>query len=159
MTGRVLRAPGPGRWIEQAACKDKPLHLFFPEVGEFVTKEARDTCTLCPVRTECLEYASYWQLDGVWGGMSRNEREAARRRAYRHRYKKQTTGVDHIRYSADPLLEAIPGVRALADAVGVTTKSVYRWTHVGLTARQAARMADALSKPVTALWPDWQGGP
>ncbi len=70
-----------GRWISDAACKPRTGHLFFPESGQ-TSDKAKEICQVCPVITQCAEYAitSPTMLRGVWGGMSEKELEKARRR-------------------------------------------------------------------------------
>lgn len=67
--------PGPDLgWRDDALCAEVGIDLFFPEKGE-PTKDAKAVCQLCPVRSECLQYAL--QNDerfGIWGGMSEQER-------------------------------------------------------------------------------------
>ena len=68
-------------WRLDAACVGLPLEVFFP-AGDVVTPDAEDACAICPVRAECLAYAT--DLDnpqkfGVWGGATEQERFAIRR--------------------------------------------------------------------------------
>jgi len=68
-------------WRELAACRGN-AELFFTERGQAL-REARRVCTVCPVRTECLDYAIAGgkELKGFWGGMSENQRSRLRRDA------------------------------------------------------------------------------
>jgi WhiB family redox-sensing transcriptional regulator len=74
-----------GRWLHRAACRDEDPELFFP-VGTsgpalLQVTEAKTVCRRCPVQTECLDWAlETGQDDGVWGGMSEDERRALSRR-------------------------------------------------------------------------------
>lgn len=74
--------PGYPEWWDDAACAEVDPELFFPQEG--ATKQekllseykAKQVCSRCPVRTQCLSAA----LDGnetfgVWGGLSAKERE------------------------------------------------------------------------------------
>jgi WhiB family redox-sensing transcriptional regulator len=75
-------------WRKRAACKDEDPELFFPigDVGPAVTQidEAKAICRRCPVVDECLNWAlTMGEDDGVWGGMSEDERRAIRRRDIR----------------------------------------------------------------------------
>lgn len=71
-------------WRRDAECRDLDPNLFFP-VG--VTGDALDQieaakqiCSACPVREECLEFAiTSNQEFGVWGGTSEEERRVLRR--------------------------------------------------------------------------------
>ena len=71
-----------GTWVQGAACKPDTGHLFFPTSGQHSTK-AKAICQTCPVITQCRDYAvtSPNLLRGVWGGMSEDELESARRKA------------------------------------------------------------------------------
>jgi WhiB family redox-sensing transcriptional regulator len=75
-------------WRKRAACKDEDPELFFPigDVGPAVAQidEAKAICRRCPVIDECLNWAlTMGEDDGVWGGMSEDERRAVRRRDIR----------------------------------------------------------------------------
>jgi WhiB family redox-sensing transcriptional regulator len=78
--------------MDRAACKDKPLSLFFAPDGETAPdREARETeakavCNGCPVKVPCLAYrlTRPRQSDGgVWGGLNGDERNAELRRRRR----------------------------------------------------------------------------
>jgi len=67
-------------WMSDGLCGQTDPEAFFPERGAS-TREAKRTCSGCPVQVECLDYA----LDnnvrfGVWGGMSERERRPLARR-------------------------------------------------------------------------------
>ena len=72
-------------WRHRAACRDEDPELFFP-VGTsgpalLQIQEAKAVCARCPVNGECLNWAlASGQADGVWGGMSEDERRALKRR-------------------------------------------------------------------------------
>ena len=71
-------------WVHRARCKDEDPELFIPvgTTGPAATQTAaaKAICLVCPVRTECLEWAmATGQDSGVWGGMSEDERRALRR--------------------------------------------------------------------------------
>lgn len=62
-------------WSVDALCTQTDPELFFPTLGQN-THTAKQVCAACPVRSECLEFALTHRIDhGVWGGMSRRERE------------------------------------------------------------------------------------
>jgi len=70
-------------WHNRAACSDVNPELFFESSPEFVDA-AKRICQPCPVRTECLEFAiTTHQDDGVWGGLTEDERAGIRRRRSR----------------------------------------------------------------------------
>ena len=74
-------------WARNAACRDKDPVLFFGSGKESLSqREAREwkakaICTACRSKPACLDYAlATRQEDGVWGGLSEDER----RRQMRH---------------------------------------------------------------------------
>jgi WhiB family redox-sensing transcriptional regulator len=68
-------------WQEQSLCAQTDPEAFFPEKGGSV-REAKQTCSSCDVRAECLEYAlAHDERNGVWGGLSALERRRMKRRA------------------------------------------------------------------------------
>lgn len=72
-------------WWSLAACQSADPDLFFPisSSGPAVRQIARAkaVCAGCPVRTDCLRYAlAADPVQGVWGGMSEEERRLLRRR-------------------------------------------------------------------------------
>ena len=76
------------RWRSEAACGQLPKDLFFPPGNSDVTRadeeRAKEVCAVCPVRSQCLEFAlENDERFGVWGGTTPNERRAlvARERA------------------------------------------------------------------------------
>ena len=71
-------------WRDQAACATRETALFFPvghtQKARRLERSAKAVCAVCPVRSECLEFALLTlQNDGVWGGLSEDERRAVRR--------------------------------------------------------------------------------
>jgi WhiB family transcriptional regulator, redox-sensing transcriptional regulator len=85
----------PGDWWRLAACKSAPPELFFPisasGAGERDAAQARQICSSCRVRSECLAYAlETRQVHGIWGGttederrrLTQRERKAAARRQF-----------------------------------------------------------------------------
>jgi WhiB family redox-sensing transcriptional regulator len=66
-------------WQDEANCLGVDPDLFFPERGAS-TREAKEVCRMCVVRTDCLEYAiANGEKFGVWGGLSERERRRLRR--------------------------------------------------------------------------------
>lgn len=63
-----------------AGCRQPhiPPDLFFPaketETGR--TKRAKDACRTCPFLDDCLAYGLSHVEHGIWGGLTKNEREA-----------------------------------------------------------------------------------
>src|ERR1700704_4820116 len=68
-------------WQERALCSQTDPEAFFPEKGGS-TREAKQICSSCEVRSECLEYALlHDERFGIWGGLSERERRRIKRRA------------------------------------------------------------------------------
>jgi len=66
-------------WLEQSNCVGYDTNIFFPERGDMQTIAlAKSICRECVVVKECLEVNLY-EKDGVWGGLSGNERRSLRR--------------------------------------------------------------------------------
>jgi WhiB family transcriptional regulator, redox-sensing transcriptional regulator len=71
-------------WRHRAACRDEDPELFYP-VGDsgpalLQIAEAKAVCRRCPVIRDCLSWALVRENDGVWGGMSADERRVLKRR-------------------------------------------------------------------------------
>jgi len=77
-------------WRDRAACLGVDPELFFP-IGNtgpalFQIEEAKAVCRRCEVVEPCLSWAiESRQEDGVWGGLSADERRAVKRRNARAR--------------------------------------------------------------------------
>jgi WhiB family redox-sensing transcriptional regulator len=72
-------------WWSRAACRSADPELFFPvsasgpALGQ--AQRAKAVCAGCPVRADCLSYAlAAGSLQGVWGGMTEDERRLLRQR-------------------------------------------------------------------------------
>lgn len=61
-------------WQEEALCAQTDPELFFPDKGQ-PTAAAKRVCQACDVRAQCLNYALDHDDMGVWGGLSRKERQ------------------------------------------------------------------------------------
>lgn len=64
-------------WMDLAACKGK-TELMFPahHNDKSYTSIARQICSACPVKIECLEYALEFpmtELHGVWAGLTNGQ--------------------------------------------------------------------------------------
>ena len=66
-------------WTSEAQCrKAKPDELFVRGAAQ---NRAKQLCSGCPVRTECLAEALDNEIEwGVWGGMTERERRAILRK-------------------------------------------------------------------------------
>ena len=69
-------------WQPRGLCRGNHSHLFFPP-STFERKDererrelrARAICRVCPVMSECLEYAMRIREPyGIWGGFTESER-------------------------------------------------------------------------------------
>lgn len=66
-------------WTPRAACRSAQPDQLFVRGAE--QNKAKQLCSGCPVRTECLAEALDNQIEwGVWGGMTERERRALLRR-------------------------------------------------------------------------------
>jgi WhiB family redox-sensing transcriptional regulator len=66
-----LKAPS---WMLEGMCVGATGINFFPGKGEDKTP-ARKICASCPVLTQCLDYAIIFNESGIWGGLTKSERE------------------------------------------------------------------------------------
>jgi WhiB family redox-sensing transcriptional regulator len=77
-------------WRNRSACLDESPELFFP-IGNtrpalLQIEAAKVVCRRCTVAAICLTWAiEAHQDEGVWGGMSEDERRALKRRNARAR--------------------------------------------------------------------------
>lgn len=75
----------PRTWLDDAGCRDEDGELFFP-IGTagpalLQVEQAKVVCRRCSVTDQCLQWAlESGADDGVWGGMSEDERRAVKRR-------------------------------------------------------------------------------
>ena|SRR5579863_8258127 len=75
-------------WWGLAACRDAEPEVFFPisatsASGDTVAR-AKAVCAACPVQSQCLSYAlRHRQEQGIWGGMTEDERRLLSRRLAR----------------------------------------------------------------------------
>ena len=88
---KLLKLPPPvsesWSWQMDSACRDVDGAVFFHpdnergEARESRMAEAKRICGGCEVRAQCLDYAlESGERYGIWGGMTEDERRAARRR-------------------------------------------------------------------------------
>ncbi len=69
-------------WQPIALCRGSHSHLFFPpssserkDERERREMRAKSICQICPVNSECLEYAlTIREPYGIWGGLTETER-------------------------------------------------------------------------------------
>lgn len=83
--GRVLvemlfRRSGDTDWMDYALCAETDPEIFFPGKGK-PNREARQVCSSCEVRSECLEYAlDNEERFGVWGGYGDTKRRKLKKK-------------------------------------------------------------------------------
>jgi WhiB family redox-sensing transcriptional regulator len=68
-------------WRDLAACLPENPELFFPRSGTVrrlsLARRAKAVCVGCCVRQRCLGHAvDTGQVQGIWGGLSKDERRA-----------------------------------------------------------------------------------
>jgi WhiB family transcriptional regulator, redox-sensing transcriptional regulator len=72
-------------WQRAAACRSADPELFFPVSSSGRSLEqverAKAVCRTCIVRRQCLQYAISSDAEGVWGGMTEEERLRVAHRA------------------------------------------------------------------------------
>jgi WhiB family transcriptional regulator, redox-sensing transcriptional regulator len=69
-------------WQPVALCRGNHSHLFFPpstserkEERERREVRAKAVCAVCPVKSQCLDYAmAIREPYGIWGGLTEAER-------------------------------------------------------------------------------------
>lgn len=70
-------------WRRLAACQGAPLKLFIVGDDEeepfYPPPDALAYCNLCPVKPECLDYATSHDEEGVWGGTTSYQRRQLER--------------------------------------------------------------------------------
>jgi WhiB family redox-sensing transcriptional regulator len=77
-------------WWSLAACQSADPDLFFPisrsGPASAQIARAKAVCAQCLVQADCLHYAlAAGPLQGIWGGMSEEERKLVRRRGQKAR--------------------------------------------------------------------------
>lgn len=71
-------------WGQYAKCKGEPASWWFVESygnaeGRWNTVRAKEICSQCSVRVQCLNYANEnLEIYGVWGGLTPKERGVGR---------------------------------------------------------------------------------
>jgi WhiB family redox-sensing transcriptional regulator len=74
----------PLAWKTRAACKGAPSEVFITPGDEddepsYPSRAARAYCDRCPVKPECLQYATENNAVGVWGGTTAYQRRQLQR--------------------------------------------------------------------------------
>jgi WhiB family redox-sensing transcriptional regulator len=92
----TITADTLAEWWSLAACQSADPDLFFPISGGGPAlgqvARAKAVCTACPVRCDCLRYAlAAGPLQGVWGGLTEDERRLLRQREAKARLRASRT--------------------------------------------------------------------
>ncbi|MGW3383292.1 WhiB family transcriptional regulator [Streptomyces albogriseolus] len=102
-TPATLVPADTGDWRDDAACRVHPEPDLWHPVSTRApdrarTEEAKRVClTRCAVREQCLQYALDERLDeGVWGGLSEQERRRLHRRRVQVYDRRFVSAVDYI---------------------------------------------------------------
>lgn len=95
-------------WMLHAACKGKDSSVFYFE-DTSPNHEARQLCINCPVRLDCLEYATEHEKDwGVWAGVTARVRLTLRRLKLQS---KSSSIQEMLAVRPEVVLEAYPAPR------------------------------------------------
>lgn len=80
-TAAVVARTGGMDWLDDAACGELDVELFFPAAGKR-GDDAKAVCAGCPVRAQCAEWSqlSPFEFGGVIAGTTTGDRRAARTR-------------------------------------------------------------------------------
>lgn len=97
-------------WREHASCRgESPTVFFFEDTSP--NHEARRMCLTCPVRIDCLEYATEHEKDwGIWAGVTARVRLTLRRFMLRT---KTTSVVELLATKSKVVLDAYPAPRRI----------------------------------------------
>ena len=103
-TPATLVPADSGDWRDDAACRVHPEpDLWHPastrgRAHQWQVAEAKQVCwSQCAVREQCLQYALDQRLDeGVWGGLSEQERRRLHRRRVQVYDRRFVSAVDYI---------------------------------------------------------------
>jgi WhiB family transcriptional regulator, redox-sensing transcriptional regulator len=74
--------PSLDEWHARGLCVGADPEIFFPSHGDPGT-EARQICTSCGVRGDCLKYATDADEFGIWAGLDQQQRRALRKKQRR----------------------------------------------------------------------------
>ena len=71
------------------ACASIGVEMFYPENGDthginLIRKFMREHCYVCPVYSDCLEWALHREHHGFWADTSTEDRKAIRRKRNIH---------------------------------------------------------------------------
>lgn len=66
--------------LSDAACATPGGRLVFDDINPFTIPMARAICAGCPVVRECMRWGILHEDFGVWGGLTKDQLRAERRR-------------------------------------------------------------------------------
>lgn len=72
------RAFWPGEWINDALCSPRTAEYFF-SITPSERETAKQICAHCPVKDACADWAIPLNVQGIWGGLTEEERAHLRR--------------------------------------------------------------------------------
>jgi hypothetical protein len=110
----------PVEITQGGACMGADSELFFSEnIAEI--KQAREICESCPLRAKCLDYATFAEEYGVWGGTTAGERKVLRAG-------KPLFTLEERRFAVDFRNDVIKmTAAAFAQKYEMTERTCYRW--------------------------------
>ena len=110
----------PVEITQGGACMGADSELFFSEnIAEI--KQAREICVSCPLRAKCLDYATFAEEFGIWGGTTAGERKFLRAG-------KPLFTLEERRFAIDFRSDVIKlAAAAFAQKYEVTERTCYRW--------------------------------
>ena len=102
------------------ACAGADVNLFFSDnIGEI--NQAREICISCPLMAACLDYATFAEEFGVWGGTTAGERKNLRNG-------KPLFTLEERRFAVDFRNDVIKmTAAAFAQKYEMTERTCYRW--------------------------------
>ena len=110
----------PVEITQGGACMGADSELFFSEnIAEI--KQAREICESCPLRAKCLDYATFAEEYGIWGGTTAGERKVLRAG-------KPLFTLEERRFAVDFRNDLIKmAAAAFAQKYEMTERTCYRW--------------------------------
>ena len=102
------------------ACTGADVNLFFSDnIGDI--NKAREICISCPLMAACLDYATFAEEFGVWGGTTAGERK-------RLRNGRPLFTLEERRFAVDFRNDVIKmTAAAFAQKYEMTERTCYRW--------------------------------
>ena len=102
------------------ACAGVDVNLFFSDnIGDI--NQAREICISCPLMAACLDYATFAEEFGVWGGTTAGERKNLRNG-------KPLFTLEERRFAVDFRNDVIKmTAAAFAQKYEMTERTCYRW--------------------------------